>query len=185
MRFVGDIHGKLHLLPKDGLPFTQIGDLGVGFVRVPEIQGMRFCRGNHDDPALCQLHPNFIGDWKVEDRILYLSGAGSIDKAWRQEGIDWWRDEELSFTQQTAVLELECDIEIVVAHDVPVSVYPKVGIEKDRARFNTPVFLEEVLKKFRPRIWVAGHHHVTAKFHNPFGTVFYILNEGEVREIDL
>ena len=179
MRFLGDIHGKLNLIPSDRPePVIQLGDLGVGFVHVPMMENFRFIRGNHDNPELCRIHPNYIGDWAIEGTTLFLSGAGSIDKYARREGIDWWREEELSTSQMNEVLNLNCQVNLVVAHDVPEFVYTgDLGIYDNK--FITPKFLNAVADKFRPKRWIAGHHHLSLSVKRA-GIDFIVLAEGEL-----
>ena len=185
MLFVGDVHGKLEYLP-NGRRFVQVGDMGVGFVNVPENPRMRFIRGNHDNPALCQTHPNFIGDWKLVNRVLFIGGAGSIDRAWRTEDVDWWRDEELNKAQMDAVLDIDpWGVDAVVAHDAPRAVYDQILDGKPAYdRFVTPKFLDAVLERFEPSIWVCGHFHVDKRFKHG-RTRFNVLAECQAREIDI
>lgn len=183
-KFIGDVHGMLEYIPRDRDQLhIQLGDLGVGFVDVPEMHNFKFIRGNHDNPELCRKHPNYIGDWWLEGTVLFLSGAGSIDKIMRIPNVDWWPDEELTSYQMREVLSLESQVTAVVAHDVPLCVYKSaLGINEELYRFNTPLFLDEVLKKFKPTIWVAGHHHkdIFARVEN---CNFHILGVGRVKEI--
>jgi hypothetical protein len=69
---IGDIHGRideyLKLLASRPPYFRSIalGDMYLGRlgVHLPELPtGHKFLRGNHDDPALCRAHPNYLGDY--------------------------------------------------------------------------------------------------------------------------
>ena len=74
--------------------------MGLGFsgVYLPhdEVMNHKFIRGNHDDPQACREHPYWIKDGLIENDIMYIGGAWSIDREYRTEGVSWWRDEELS-----------------------------------------------------------------------------------------
>jgi Icc-related predicted phosphoesterase len=186
--FVGDVHGAFEYLPKYKR-FTQVGDLGIGFGQDESVLDkidFQFIRGNHDNPEKCQEHPSFIGDWKVEGHVLYLSGAGSIDKFNRIWGVDWWPNEELTHSQMNEVLDLPDDLEIkvVVAHDCPHAAYPEVLSHHSMDSFTTPKFLDHVLVKFNPRIWIHGHHH-KSKTYRVRSTQFYSLGIAEQKEIDI
>lgn len=188
MIFIGDVHGEFYLLPK-WKQFTQVGDLGVGFgddESALDNLDMRFIRGNHDNPEHCNKHPKFIGDWKLEDGVLYLSGAGSIDKFHRIWGVDWWPNEELTHLQMEEVLALpdETEVHTVVSHDCPHACYPMLLSHHHMDSFTTPKFLDQVLFKFNPRQWVHGHHH-TSKKYRVRSTQFHSLAIGEQREIDI
>ncbi len=183
MLFVGDIHGDLTLLPKGYVgDVVQVGDFGIGFIPTPELEpNTRFIRGNHDNPEACRVHPSYIGDWKVENDILYISGAWSIDFAIRTPFVNWWPDEELTFSQMNSILNVDERIEMVVSHDVPSSVYSE-HLSSQILLSATPEFLEEVLNKFNPKVWVAGHHHVSKEFSHS-GCKFHMLGIGEKKEI--
>src|SRR5687767_13552182 len=105
IRFIGDVHGKFEQykrLIKDTTNSIQVGDMGVGFLktsgpRVGEETGNpphyamvrgnhRFIRGNHDSPAACSRHSQFIKDGTVEGNMMFVGGALSVDKHLRQEG---------------------------------------------------------------------------------------------------
>lgn len=190
MKFLGDIHGKWELIPNQS-NIVQVGDLGLGFGSTPRAlpDGFRFIRGNHDKPSECQAHPAYIGDWRIEDEILYVSGAESIDKFWRTEGVSWWPDEVLSYQQQNECLrEIEGytgHIRAVVSHDAPLPAY-QILYPNEPARFTgTPKFLQAV-RELLPdlRVWVFGHHHRALRFQE--GRVwFHCLAEGELRSINI
>lgn len=185
MLFLGDLHGAYEYIPKARGPIVQVGDLGIGFQKPPEFaKDFRFIRGNHDNPELCRQHPNYIGDWKLENWVLYLSGAWSIDKMWRREGVSWWADEELNFKQMNEVLSLPKEsVHFVVAHDCPEFLYRHLGIN-GVIKQSTPLFLNEVAKRFVPRKWVCGHHHKSAQLNGVGGIDFTVLDIGEVKKVN-
>lgn len=109
-RFIGDVHGKYEpykRILEQSLPGTiQVGDMGVGFRRLsgpragelyaspPHYKMVeheaRFIRGNHDNPAECAKHSQFIPDGTVEGDTMFCGGAVSIDRAYRHEGYSYW-----------------------------------------------------------------------------------------------
>src|SRR4051794_30179883 len=116
--FIGDIHGDF--LPLNAIQnkfldpntiFVQVGDFGYW----PQLAGkwergrtgrpVYFIDGNHDYlPTLRKLDtitevwPDAFyiprGSVLTLDgkKIAFMGGAGSVDKAWRQPGLDWFSD---------------------------------------------------------------------------------------------
>ena len=97
IRFFGDVHGKFgrykNLLDSCPYPSIQVGDMGVGFLRWPHgdpspnppydrmvAGGHRFIRGNHDSPKVCAKHSQCIPDGTIEDDVMFIGGALSIDR---------------------------------------------------------------------------------------------------------
>ncbi len=174
MLFIGDVHG---LFPQyqsiiDGTPddTCQLGDMGLGFGRSwPEKFPTkdRFIRGNHDNPAICRRHPNYLGEYGIipEISLFYLSGAWSIDQLLRTAGIDWWADEQLYKSDLDSAVALYTQVKpsFVVTHDCPTSV--RKTMFKGRPAFNTrtDVALQEMLDAHVPTTWLFGHHHVLWK----------------------
>ena len=110
MILIGDVHGlfdnyrgflRLCQCKKS----LQLGDFGLGFpmgtdhVDMSDIPGKHlFLRGNHDNPAVCRKDKNYVGDFGVLKgsfingrfkKLFYISGAWSIDKAYRTPGLTW------------------------------------------------------------------------------------------------
>lgn len=185
-RFIGDVHGKMDRY----LPLTydvesiQVGDFGVGFVDIPILKPeARFIRGNHDNPALCREHRNWIPDGTIEGDTMFIGGAWSIDKAWRTPGISWWEDEELSIAEWDRVITTAINTRprIMVTHDCPQSiVLPLFGAKPIKTR--TQQALDVILGEVRPEIWLFGHWHIDRDVVID-GTRFICL--GELQYIDL
>ena len=114
-RLIGDIHGhfydyQAHSIEDFDGPTVQIGDFGIGFgqsdywhesINNFHADGRhRFIRGNHDNPTVCkQDMTGYIADGTVEDDVMFIGGAWSIDNpvappGWyrRTAGYDWWDD---------------------------------------------------------------------------------------------
>lgn len=100
MRFIGDTHAKFGSYQAIALgadASIQVGDFGAGFAEIPDLgPNHRFIRGNHDNPALCRAHPNWIPDGHSENGMFFMGGATSVDRHSRCEGVDYWADEEMS-----------------------------------------------------------------------------------------
>lgn len=198
---LGDIHGLWGLVERKANDYDvgeiiTIGDGGIGF---PGLYGppfnsvipIRMVRGNHDNPEfiknLTDDWPNnnfsYIPDGTIEDGILYIGGAYSIDRRSRTPGVDWWFDEELSIREKEYIINNITNhngpIHTVISHDCPISMYPSVGIS-DKVGTNTPVFLNYLLNYVliddkRPHTWYFGHHHMSLTKHME-GINFRCLN---------
>ena len=182
--FIGDAHGKidalLRLIAAD--PHTtqifQLGDMGLGFGASLPKRGphFRWIRGNHDDPAQCRAHPNYLGDFGYlpELRLFYLGGGFSIDHEWRKEWMRrggapvWWPDEELSQEElkQAEALFVRYKPRIVISHECPSSVATivlqeaGVGPGGDDEPSRTAKSLQRMFEMHRPRYWIFGHYHL-------------------------
>ncbi len=189
MRYIGDVHGKmgeyLHII--DGCTESvQVGDFGAGFVTLPALgPAHRFIRGNHDSPAVCRQHPNWIQDGTHENGVFFVGGAKSIDRAYRIEGISWWPDEELSYAELTGIVDeyAKWQPEVMVTHDCPeVIANALFGGFKINVDSITRQALDVALNAHAPKTWIFGHWHMNVdRVIN--GTRFICL--GELSFIDL
>lgn len=201
MRIVGDIHGKFEsykLLVEDATSSIQIGDFGFGFGSAFDEDMLdwqrakpqhRFIRGNHDDPGVCRKSPNFIEDGLVENDVMFIGGAWSIDRDYRIKNLNWWSDEECSYQQ----FEQLCDIfpvvqpRVVFTHDCPTTVANEMFCKPRRwHQFKTLTgnALEEMFQSWKPELWIFGHWHFDAD-EVIDGTRFICLNELSHIDIDL
>jgi len=170
MIIVGDIHGRLRELnaiarKNKSETIVQIGDFGFGFGEMFDIDGkliepnIRFFRGNHDSPELCNAHPQSLGDFGLFEGMFFVAGADSIDKDMRIEGQSWWRNEELTIQQFNEAIDQYSAVEpeVVLTHDCPQSIARDYfGIpEVSRTRQG----LQAMLEIHRPKLWIFGHHH--------------------------
>lgn len=199
MIIVGDIHGKIRefdtlcdKFPKEDL-IIQLGDFGFGFFRGYELEfvkrfpdNMKFITGNHDDPALAQANPNYLGKYGYlsDHKAFYLGGAFSVDRDWRTPGISWWPDEELSQDELLKAIEeyIKCKPEIVLTHDCPSSVMEPFcelrSFKMECGTSRTAKALDHMFNAHQPKAWYFGHHHIS-KTIEVKGTVFRCLNELE------
>jgi hypothetical protein len=207
MLFIGDNHGAFktyeHILFKmqhkgnrKGVSSSlQVGDMSVGFSEgnptyaknglgwPPEQwQGHKFIRGNHDDPALCRSHPNYLGDYGFlsEQNIFYVSGGYSIDHIFRIVDVTWWEDEELGEIQMNSAINLykETKPKIMVSHECPLSM--KIDSVTNAWKFDynsrTEIMLQNMFDIHRPDYWIYGHHHKFLE-KDVNGTHFVCLDE--------
>ena len=185
---IGDIHGvwnKLHeILRNNWNPCIQIGDLGLGFPRrfkyldlndgVLKVReappdpksfpgNFRFIRGNHDNPEVCRNFPNYLGDYGVDKDtgIFFVSGGYSIDIDNRIPGVDWWAEEELSYSQFNECIDLYEKVKpsIVISHECPTSILNIITKNKSYGPSRTAMALQMMLEIWQPKEWYFGHHH--------------------------
>lgn len=204
MILIGDVHGKYDRYKKitEGLKDTiQVGDMGVGFVsprsgremRNPHFDWMvennhRFIRGNHDNPSVCTRHRQFIPDGTIEDDVMFIGGALSIDKNYRIEGLDYWSDEEISYEKLGYLISIYSEVKprIMITHECP----EYIAHDLNHRRFKldpmfasrTRIALQNMWEIHKPEIWVFGHWHISWK-KDVLGTRFICLNELEMTEI--
>ena len=211
MRFIGDVHGKFEEYRKiaeespDGISI-QVGDFGIGFpnsdyTSIHQMEGIGhfFIRGNHDNPAKCKEflsfdYPKYLNDGDISvpgyglPTILFIGGALSIDQHHRTEGVDWWRDEELSYSEFDEILEkiekFGKPIDIVVSHDCPESVVSIIKPQYYPEEYPsfTRKALQHILVINKPKIICHGHWHIQKSFVHE-GTQFHSL--GELGFIDI
>ena len=190
MNFIGDVHGKFNKLNSildhvDG-SVIQLGDLGIGFqadrgfTNFVTDKQFYFIRGNHDNPHICNDHPNFIGNYGICEGVFCISGAHSIDKELRIPEMDWWEGEELSYTEMCEMLDVYTHIkpEIVATHDCPYMLYEFLT-DNIKTKSRTNQFFDILFENHIPKKWVFGHHHRSFR-KNINGCEFIGLNELEI-----
>ena len=209
IRFVGDVHGKYQAykrIIRGCQNSIQVGDMGVGFRRlsgyrageflqnpphaVMRAGGHRFIRGNHDNPAVCKGHSQYIPDGHIEGDMMFIGGAQSIDKEYRVEGYSWWPDEELSIAELDALVGVytERKPRVMVTHDCPDEIATAMAYQSGRNKLDfksrTRQALQAMLSAHSPEIWVYGHWHISFD-QVSLGTRFICLAELETKDIDV
>jgi hypothetical protein len=199
--FVGDVHGKFSrykAIIKEHKDTIQVGDMGIGFRRWPHGEysqnppydemvkaNAQFIRGNHDNPAVCRKHSQYIADGRVHNDMMFIGGAYSIDWQYRTEDFSWWRDEECS-PEQFKVLHGIYTVTkpaCMVTHDCPKNIYPMLHTHHWNDPARTPVALQAMWEVHKPKLWVFGHHHKSFDMIVD-GTRFVCLAELEVKELN-
>lgn len=178
-------HGPFDLL-------VQLGDMGFGFPGVrpweyqPHCPAKWIC-GNHENFELLHRRdqPNFGYDpyhvlwprgWKgflkrweymprgtIEDGILYIGGASSIDRINRTCGVDWWPEENISFEDEertlSAIEDYDGPIHTVFSHTCPTSFSMASVLYGPEFATSNRKFLEHVRQLVKPKRWYFGHFH--------------------------
>lgn len=201
MRLISDIHGdwRWYISITSGIESSiQLGDFGFGFFQ--QLQSVvddslsdrmpnhRFIRGNHDDPELCRLSPNYLGDYGIVEtdraKVFFVSGANSIDREYRTEGVSWWREEELSRSQMDKALELYTreKPDYVVSHECPMFVVTQIHPASQIRPSCTQYFLESLYNTHAPKGWWFGHHHRNIKVRTDT-TTFACIQDGDYVDV--
>ncbi len=179
MIFIGDMHSSWidykTILEKNkrlGNYTFQVGDLGLGFMPIPEDyrkwinpEVNRYIRGNHDCPDLCTWDTGYMGSFgpyrNGSHNMFFVSGAQSTDRQYRLNGFDWWPNEELDWMQLESAIETykyqTRKTNIFLSHCAPTSITKLIT---DRPCDSlTEIALENMLEINRPDMWIFGHHH--------------------------
>lgn len=212
-RLIGDIHGmiydyKAYAIDNFEGSTIQIGDFGVGFGQgdywieslnqFHEANGHRFIRGNHDNPAICKTMSGYINDGTVENDVMFIGGAWSIDNpnappGWykRTAGYDWWPEEECSDEQFQQMLDVYKTMKprVMITHDCPAKVsYPMfwgTGFIKGPVYPNrTSAWFDRFIDAHEPEFWFFGHWHKTMCYQHG-KTTFICLGELDFIDVDL
>jgi hypothetical protein len=183
---IGDPHGRideyLRLLASlpPGSRSIALGDLYLGRpgVALPELPPEhKFLGGNHDDPALCRAHRNYLGDFGYlpDDELFFLSGAQTA--SWRVLGNSkyWYADEEMSGSALNDAIALykETRPKIVISHTAPSEAASEVLKDLNGSYFlnkrgdvesRTSRALQEMFEVHQPLAWYLGHFHINREF---------------------
>ena len=192
---LGDLHGAAAALVRldrqlaPGMPIIQVGDFGwyPGLVEQWRVVGatlqrpLYWIRGNHEHyPAMPWLNasapvevaPNihFVPDGCVltvdGTRIGCLGGAASIDYKYRQLGVDWFHDENITAEQEARTQEW-MDLDLMVTHVPPQSVITASSNPLTKLQFGVSVDWCDENATIVERVWrrvgcpplVCGHMH--------------------------
>lgn len=205
--FYGETHGGMEFLyPKmrkrhpDADEIIICGEEGFGFNRDDAVRGyanliqkkpyISFIRGNHSNPEVCKTFKGpeirFIEDGSIENGVLFIGGAASIDRDYRTPGLDWWPDEELSEQRFEEIIkevnERKYEIHTVVTHDAPRAVQSFILPEhKPIIQTRTDFYLEEIRKILNPFIsrWIFAHYHIGRQFSYE-GVLYTCLSDSNI-----
>jgi len=164
MIFIGDVHGKVSRYKSivDRYDASiQVGDFGFkkehDWYKKHISPEHKINFGNHD--YYPYLNENYsCGNHSYDNGIFTIRGADSIDRKFRIDGVDWFRDEELSYLESLEVIDAYrlAKPEIVCSHDCPQSVCEELFGHPPSF---TRKLLDYLLSIHQPLIWVFGHHH--------------------------
>lgn len=207
LRFYGDIHGHFsnykYETSRIDHQSVQIGDFGYGFDYYRDAEAdmffksnpnHKFIRGNHDNLDRCKKSEGFIQDGTVDDDIMYVGGAWSIDYRHRTAGVDWWPNEEIADRQFELIYESYKTIQprVMVTHDAPgVATVPMFLARGDSISGSSKLYenrtefwLSEMYKAHQPDVWIFGHWHITRE-HTVGATKFICVGEQDYIDLDL
>ena len=193
--FLGDIHGEFYVLKaifkkakEDGTlnaPITiiQVGDFGwypeLLAGRLPELPWPLYAiEGNHERfPMLkglnkvTEVKPNLF--YVPRGTVLnidgydigFMGGGESVDKAWRQQGIDWWPNERIT-KQNIRKLDGK-KVDILVTHTPPINFIMRNFGPINKASWNLPYDWQDVSSMNIEKLWgnlgmppiICGHMH--------------------------
>jgi hypothetical protein len=207
-RLIGDIHGKWYeyqlLTQSIEYRSIQVGDFGIGFgqgdywhERVNEFHTPgqhRFMRGNHDDPTKCKTEMvGYIPDGTIENDVMLVGGAWSIDRDWRTPGVDWWEDEELSYQELNNLIGVYETVKprVMITHDCPTLAAYYMFIRNGKSiggnvqhLTRTGEALQAMFEIHQPEQWYFGHWHHT-KSMDINGTRFQCIGELDFIDVEL
>lgn len=100
-------------------------------------------------------------------KIFTFGGATSVDKAYRKEGVSWWRQELPTIEQCAEGLEnLEdhnWEVDYVITHDCSDRIFDKLAQNhlflNGKTKTQLSVFLEEIETHVKFKHWYFGHYH--------------------------
>ncbi len=212
-RLIGDIHGGwelYHQTATDAINFggcertIQVGDFGVGFAgpywhdRADEFHWdgtHRFIRGNHDKPEKCKEMVGWIQDGRIEDDVMFIGGAYSIDHMFRTEGTSWWPDEELSIEALYHMIDVYEQVKprVMITHDCPQDVAKEMFVQSGLAiggqqakliRTKTGTAFNTMMAIHQPEAWYFGHWHHSMQYK--YGrTMFQCLGIHDYMDVEL
>lgn len=212
-RIIGDIHEDWYSYQLCTEPqfapemdnSIQLGDMFIGLIgdyRDEQIETFhrsnrnhRFIRGNHDNPATCRGMTGYIPDGTIENDIMFVGGAFSIDWFRRTPGVNWWEDEELSVEELYRMIELYERVKprVMITHDAPINItealFVKTGMAVLKSQAKTIPTLtgmafQTMFEFHKPDLWLFGHWHHTVE-KDVCGTHFHCVGLGDHVDINL
>jgi hypothetical protein len=154
----------------------------------------RFIRGNHDNPEKCKKEMiGYIPDGTIENDVMFIGGAWSIDHDYRTPGIDWWRDEECS-NDELEQFKLIYEINrprVMITHDGPTLAAYYMFLRGGKRTYGgnnliltrTGEFLQSLFEIHQPEEWYFGHWHHSVQM-NINGTKFTCLGILDSLEVE-
>lgn len=140
-------------------------------IKLQTAEKLLWCDGNHEDHwalrdrTTDELEPGIIymprgSTYTLPDGrvILFMGGADSIDKQYRQIGIDWFPEEVITQKDLDDLPNIKVDI--FITHTCPREVLYEM-LKYDTRKIDDPsnYALSELWKHYKPDLWCWGHWH--------------------------
>lgn len=194
-RLIGDIHGDMQAYSNiiSGCDRSiQVGDFGQGFITHSlAVPGKHeYIRGNHDDPFRCKMDAAWIPDGTIENDVMFVGGAWSIDWAYRIPGLTWWEDEECSVAALQHFIDkyLEVRPRVMITHECPDNIAGIMCSSLGKTKYDIPSRTRDAFEimwnHHKPEYWIFGHWHVDWRKEIE-GTQFVCLDINEYMDIEL
>lgn len=164
---IGDVHGKVNdywkIVSQTKMCSIQVGDFGFKKQHEWHLKNIDFTQhqinfGNHDDYTF--LHePHSLSNYSIGNEHMTIRGADSIDKAYRTENVNWWKNEELDYQEMQRAIDhyINNKPKLMITHDCPQVVRQHLfGITEKSMTSNG---LQAMFENHQPELWVFGHHH--------------------------
>lgn len=158
---------------------------GKGFyhdlIKNPNNSKIYFCDGNHENHVLLKELERKQG-WKnpieikenifycprgsallLDDgrRVLFVGGADSIDKRWRDSYVNWFPQEVLRFKEYERI-DFSMKYDIVISHTCPLnclSWMQSISSKIMKCYDFTSDLLQSIFDRVQPDKWYFGHWH--------------------------
>lgn len=93
--------------------------------------------------------------------VMFCGGADSIDKYIRTEGIDWWRNEVITYSDMLKLPLESTDVDIIISHTCPTyfNIIDDVKIHNQIYKDSSRDYLDQVFDMFKPSLYFFGHFH--------------------------
>jgi len=136
-----------------------------------------WCDGNHEDhwalarresdelaPDVFYMPRGSTYDLPDGRRILFMGGAHSIDKQWREFGTDWFPEEVIDHGDIDNLPPDDTRIDILISHTCSMELLP-IMLEHDSRKVSDPsnYALSIIVSIFKPSFWYFGHWHYKKK----------------------
>ncbi len=156
-----------------------------------------FVDGNHENFDLLMQYP--VEEWnggkirRIRKNIIHLmrgqlyqiegksfftfGGAYSIDRAVRQEGVDWWPQElpaDAEYKLGASTLkEREMQVDYILTHTAPREMVMRLRHVPDPHEMELEGFLEYLMYETRFKHWYCGHWHIDMDITDRFSFLWH------------
>lgn len=194
VHLIGDIHGRKHEYLKyvDEFPFTlQVGDLDISryeYLKKVNAAHHKIVPGNHEHYRHLKRFNHFLRDYgfaSLNDvKFFFVRGADSWDKVHRTSGVNWFAEEEISYSGLNRALSdyMQDPPDIVISHCAPAQIAQVLCRPYKSQESLTETALQEMFDFHRPKAWFHGHYHKSNEL-GVRGCRFRCIAPGEVLEL--